>query len=330
MRFLLCALAVFAACSDSSTTNPAGGSSGVPNQNNTSSSGASGSSGSTKKDAGGATDDDDDDVADKDAGPQPPLGPANVRLMAANISTGSQSYDNGEGIRIFQGLKPDVVMIQEFNYGTKSETDIRKFVTDTFGADFQYFRETGGIPNGVISKYAITDSGHFASGAPDRGFAWAKITVPGTHALYAFSVHLRTSSSTVRDGEAKILTDKIKEMVPTGDFIAVGGDFNTDSRNENCLKTINAVVDAENSHATDGTNENTNANRGKPYDWMLASPNLVAHQVPTVIGENSFANGLVFDSRVYEPLADVAPVKKSDSAAPEMQHMAIVKDFHLE
>jgi hypothetical protein len=36
--------------------------------------------------------------------------------MAANLSSGNnQSYDPGEGARIFQGLKPDIVMIQELN-----------------------------------------------------------------------------------------------------------------------------------------------------------------------------------------------------------------------
>ena len=51
--------------------------------------------------------------------------------------------------------------------------------------------------------------------------------------------------------------------------------------------------------------------------------------MPVVIGENSFANGLVFDSRVYTPLSDVAPVVQSDSGATNMQHMAVIRDFRL-
>jgi len=35
----------------------------------------------------------------------------------------------------------------------------------------------------------------------------------------------------------------------------------------------------------------------------------------------------VFDSRVYTPLSDVAPVLSTDSAATNMQHMAVVRDF---
>jgi hypothetical protein len=38
---------------------------------------------------------------------------------------------------------------------------------------------------------------------------------------------------------------------------------------------------------------------------------------------------LVFDSRTYEPLAEVAPVKRGDSAGPNMQHMAVVRAFAI-
>lgn len=329
MRWLLlsaaAALLAAAACSDGARTSPSGGSSGVPNQNGGTSAGGT-SGGAQKPDAGPA--DDDDDTT-------PPPGPANVRIMAANISSGTkQSYDPGEGIRIFQGLKPDIVMIQEFNYGDKSDAAIRGFVTDTFGKDYSYFRESGAgfdIPNGVISKYAIADSGHIDSGQNNRGFAWAKIKVPGTRPLWAFSVHLATSSGD-QDPEAKVLVGEIKKMVAADDYVVIGGDFNTKTRNDACLKTMNGVVDAAGSHAADGSgDETTNSTRKYPYDWVLASPNLVTQQVPTVIGANTFAKGLVFDSRVYTPLADVAPVQQKDSTMEVgMQHMAIVKDFHLE
>jgi hypothetical protein len=48
-----------------------------------------------------------------------------------------------------------------------------------------------------------------------------------------------------------------------------------------------------------------------------------------VIGAASFAPGLVFDSRVYTPLSDVAPVVVGDSGASGMQHMAVIRDFAL-
>ena len=44
-----------------------------------------------------------------------------------------------------------------------------------------------------------------------------------------------------------------------------------------------------------------------------------------VFASHSFPKGLVFDSRVYTPLSDVAPVLQLDSG--NAQHMAVVKDF---
>ena len=83
-----------------------------------------------------------------------------IRTTAANITSGnSQSYE-GPGTRILQGLKPDVVMIQEFNVGNKTTAEFRSWVDTTFGTDFSYFRESSGaIPNGVISRWPIRQSG---------------------------------------------------------------------------------------------------------------------------------------------------------------------------
>src|SRR5689334_16517688 len=62
-------------------------------------------------------------------GEQSLTGTVRVRVMAGNLTSGNnQSYDPGEGIRIFQGTHPDVALVQEFNYGTNSATDIRHFV----------------------------------------------------------------------------------------------------------------------------------------------------------------------------------------------------------
>jgi len=47
------------------------------------------------------------------------------------------------------------------------------------------------------------------------------------------------------------------------------------------------------------------------------------------IGAASFLNGLVVDTRIYTPIADLAPALTGDSGAPSMQHMAVVRDFTL-
>ncbi len=268
-------------------------------------------------------------------GQAPPSGPADVRILAGNISSGNdQSYDPGEGIRMLQGLHPDIALLQETNYGTGTETDLRTFVTTAFGAEYTYFRESGGaisIPNAVVSRFPITESGRWADPkVQNRGFAWSKIAAPGVHPIWAVSVHFLTSNATDRDAEADALLAKLKEVVAEGDYVVIGGDLNTDSRTEPCLATLGGLVDAAGSHAEDHKhNENTNATRSKPYDWVFASPALAALQVPTVLGASNYPKGLVFDSRVYTPLAEVTPVKVGDSSALNMQHMPIVKDFHL-
>src|SRR5881628_1269526 len=82
-----------------------------------------------------------------------------VRIMAANLNGNTQSYQPF-AIRILQGLAPDVVAIQEFNYSNNAATDFRAFVDTAFGTNFVYFREpSGSIANGIISRYPIVAAG---------------------------------------------------------------------------------------------------------------------------------------------------------------------------
>ena len=252
--------------------------------------------------------------------------------MAANITSGNyQSYDLGHGIRIFQGVKPDVVMIQEFNYGSKSAADIRTFVDTAFGAGFHYAREAGtsGIPNGVISRWPIVASGEWDDPyVTNRDFAYARIDIPGPKDLWVVSVHLLTASASARSTEATNLVKFIKDNVPTGDYLAIGGDFNTDNRTEACLTTFSQVVVTSGPHPVDNLGDDgTNASRSKPYDHVLVDADLKGYQSATVIGSSSFANGLVVDTRVYTPIAELSPALTADSGAASMQHMAVVKDF---
>lgn len=256
-----------------------------------------------------------------------------LRIMAANITSGNyQSYDPGEGTRIFQGLDPDLVMIQEFNYGDNSSTAIRNWVTSTFGSSFSYYREAGAdIPNGVISRYPIIASGEWDDPyVSNRDFAWARIDIPGSKDLWAISLHLLTSSSTSRNNEAVSLKSFINTYVPAGDYLAIAGDLNTASRTETAITTLSSVVVTAAPYPVDNLgNSNTNSSRSKPYDWVLVDTDLEAVEVPVAIGSYQFQNGLVFDSRVYTPLADVAPVLYGDSGATNMQHMAVVRDFSI-
>jgi endonuclease/exonuclease/phosphatase family metal-dependent hydrolase len=258
-------------------------------------------------------------------------GTTRLRLMGANLTSGNnQSYDPGEGKRIFQGVNPDVVMIQEFNYGTNSAADIRSFVNAAFGASFSYFREAGAqIPNGIVSRYPILAAGEWDdTSVSNRDFAWARIDIPGPVDLWAVSVHLLTSSSSTRSTEAAQLVSLIKQNIPAGDFLVIGGDFNTGSRTEGCIGTLGQIVTTAGPYPADRNgNTNTNASRGNPYDWVLADADLNAYKTATIIGANSFTNGLVADTRVYSPIAEISPALASDSGATNMQHMGIVRDF---
>jgi endonuclease/exonuclease/phosphatase family metal-dependent hydrolase len=258
-------------------------------------------------------------------------GPTLIRLMGANITSGNgQSYDPGEGIRIFQGTHPDVAMIQEFNYGNNSATDIRSFVDTAFGPSFSYYRETGmQIPNGIISRWPIIQSGDWVdTQVSNRAFAWARIDVPGPKDLWVVSVHLLTSGSSVRNTEATNLSTFIKANVPAGDYLAIGGDFNSDTRSEALFTAFSSVVTTSGPYPADRNgNTNTNATRAKPYDHVLVDSDLRAYQTATVIGASSFSAGMVADTRVYSPISEISPAKSTDSGATNMQHMAIVKDF---
>lgn len=262
-------------------------------------------------------------------------GATRLRLVAANLTSGgAQSYDPGHGGRILAGLKPDVVMIQEFNYGTNSATDLQGWVTSTFGAGYTYFREPQpmDIPNGVISRYPILASGKWEdTESPNREFVWTRLDVPGTKDLWAVSVHFLTDdANNRRNNEATQLVGYINANVPAGDYLVIGGDLNTDVRNEAPLTTLGQVVNTSGPPPVDQAGDSdTNSTRTKPYDWVMLDPDLKARQVPVVIGANSFANGLVFDSRLYSPLADVAPAMMADSDATGMQHMAVVVDVSL-
>lgn len=290
-----------------------------------------------------------------------------VRAVAGNITSGNkQTYDPGHGIRIFQGLKPDVVMVQEFNYGSNSDSDIRSFVDKAFGSEFYYARgrNSGSIPNGVISRWPILDSGYWIGFSPStRDLDWAIIDLPGTRHLFVISVHLHTGGDKMAD--AIIVANKINEIKSdtthpycknNGCYFMVGGDMNGSSPVSNngfnkygdfnvskphpvgpCHKGEKGCEneDSDGYGSTDGTN----ASRKSQYDFVVPGIDLKPYQKPVVISNPEYTNkeliynnGLVFDSRGYTQTdlsVYFSPVQVNDSDASNMQHMAIVKDFYV-
>ena len=258
-----------------------------------------------------------------DAAPDAAQRPANAtRLMAANITSGSNQAYEDPGIRIFQGLLPDVVLVQEFNY---RQGTLRDLVDDAFGTKYSFYVEpTGAIPNGIVSRFPILDSGTWVDpSTTDRGFAWAYIDLPGATELFAVSLHLLTTGATQRDAEAQAVVSYVQANAPAGAYVAIGGDFNTDATTEAALVELaNVVVVSPPIPVDQEGNSNTSTNRNRPHDWLLASPSLDAQKVTVWVGSSLYPSGLVFDSRVYTPLAEVAPVLATDSASPGMQRDA--------
>ena len=258
-----------------------------------------------------------------------------LRVMAANITSGNyQSYETA-GIHIFQGLKPDLVAIQEFRYNaSSSDAQLRQLVDVAFGTNFSYYREPGyNIPNGIVSRWPILEAGSWDDPlVNDRGFAWARIDLPGTNDLYVVSVHLYSSgSATDRNTEATTIKNLIENNFPAGAWVIVGGDFNTGSRTESAVTTFQTFLSdrpVPTDNATPG-NPDTNEPRNKPYDYLLPAFSLTNYLTSVALPSRSFDNGLVFDSAVFTPLSDVPPVAVGDSHTTGMQHMPVIKDFLL-
>jgi endonuclease/exonuclease/phosphatase family metal-dependent hydrolase len=189
----------------------------------------------------------------------------------------------------------------------------------------------GDLPNGIVSRYPIVASGVWDDPqVANRDFFWARIDVPGPRDLVAISVHLLTSSATNRNAEAVALLAAMPAEVEADDLVVLGGDFNTDVREEAAIATLNDrfVTGAPWPVDTEGI-EHTSQNRSKPYDWVVGDVDLHARAITVVVGEQTFPSGLVVDTRTYEPLSDLAPALLGDSGATNMQHMAVVRDFAL-
>jgi endonuclease/exonuclease/phosphatase family metal-dependent hydrolase len=269
-----------------------------------------------------------------------------IRILTGNITSGNfSSYDPGEGNRIFQGLHPDIALIQEMNVGVSPNKNTaatyRAWVTANFGSTFSYYVEPtnagGDIPNGIVSRYPIIAAGEWDDTTmTNRDYVWAHINIPGDKDLWAVSVHISSGGgASQRNEEAGEIKSYIQTLVPAGDYLVLGGDFNTTSRTEACIGTLSTVVVTTGPFPVDQAGDgDTNNGRGSPYDWVMPDTDLNAVKTTLVIGSNSFPNGLVFDSRVYTPLSAVAPILATDSnstypngSMTNMQHMAVMRAF---
>ena len=249
-----------------------------------------------------------------------------VTIATANLSdNNSQAYED-PGIRILQGLQPDILAIQEFNYKSGNSQDL---VRRIFGPAYTFAREKGGarLPNGVISRYPIVAFGQWEDPyVGNRSLFWATVQIPGPKPLHVVSVHLVQNRAERRLPEARHLLELIRKQFPEDDYVVLCGDFNVNSRDSTALAALTKWFDDSAQPADQAGNKNTNANRNRPYDYVLPNPALAPHHVATKLGGQKFPAGLVFDSRLWNPLP---PPAEWEDTARDLQHLPVMKTFRI-
>lgn len=252
-------------------------------------------------------------------------------LMAANLSAQSDSCETviqDPAVRIFRGLAPDIVAIQEWN--VTNAGGYRAFVDDTFGTGFAYYVEQESsceMPNGIVSRWPIVASGEWPdSQVGNRDFAWATIDLPGGVDLHVVSVHLKadSDSASIRELQARALTNYMAQL-PADDYIALAGDLNIHDPSEACYQILSAYLNDTRQPVDRVGDRDTNIPRNERYDYVLPNDRLnELHATCTVAGV-SFPEGLVFESSQWSP--PPFPVLSGDSTAPLIQHLAVMKAF---
>lgn len=224
--------------------------------------------------------------------------PLTFRAVAANLTSdnkqtyspdnGNHSNPEGAGARILKALKPDIVMIQEFN----TTVPVRQWINKTFGEEFVFTQEKGmQIPNGIISRFPIIESGSWDDPVlNNREFAWAHLRLPEKRDLWVVSVHLHSKGESSRATQATALAKFIQENVPKEALLLVGGDLNTRTTVESCFKELAAVVVIPEKPPADQNGDiSTNRPRNRPYDWVLANPLLEKSAVPVKLADREFS-----------------------------------------
>jgi len=254
------------------------------------------------------------------------------KVMAANLS-GENGVYGERAHRIFEGLKPDIVAVQEWVLPKESH---REFVDRTLGADFHYYVElesSDGIPNGIISRWPILASGEWRDPIVlNRDFAWATIDLPGPRNLHVVSVHLKSGEETYaklgrwRQAETLIRCIRRAKWSPS-DYLVIAGDFNVVGRNEKAMRLLGQLVSTAREPVDQNGDKTTNIPRTQTYDYVLPNPEMEKQQVPLLVDRSAFPDGMVFDSRVWA--TPPAPIQSGDSSAEGMQHLAVIKAFLL-
>ncbi len=304
-----------------------------------------------------------DDAGIDDAGTIDGGSVQRIRVMAANLTAGNNQNYNvppgdvtpGPGPRIMLGAHPDVVMVQEFRVGADNDAGILAFAESILGPGASVCREiiegAGDIPNGIMSRYPILECGEWQdSRLTNRDYAYARIDIPGPIDLWAISVHLHTTFGS-RVIEGTELRDNVLNNIPGGDYVVLGGDFNTDTSDplaEPIFTVLDDVFVVQPQPSDQFGNSGTNTNRllvladggldpmrNKPYDWVVGNADFTALEVPVVLTDGTttytLPHGFIIDTRVFDAgtIGLIAPALLGDSAAVNMQHMGVIRDFDV-
>jgi endonuclease/exonuclease/phosphatase family metal-dependent hydrolase len=276
-----------------------------------------------------------DAASDTVADTTPPEGTVRLRIMAGNLTSGSFQRWQDPGLRMVQTLAPDIAILQELNFNNSGASfgTFTEFIDLGFGDGFSGVAGVGSLPNGVVSRYPILESGTWDDPEiTNREFEWARIDIPGDVDLWTVSVHFKSGSSDSgrRTAEAVALVALLDANVPEADYVVMAGDLNTQTNMEPSLMTLGTYFETgEPRPADQDGNENTNSNRTKPYDWVLADEELDVHMIDTIYSGQVFPGGFILDTRVYSPASGMLPALPADAEVFQMQHMGVIRDFAI-
>lgn len=259
------------------------------------------------------------------AAPAPADNPATFTVASANLSDNTTQTYGESGIRILQALKPDIVAIQEFNYPDGPAALVEKI----FGRGYFFVRESAEVrlPNGIISRWPIRAWGQWPDPhVNDRRFVWASVELPGSNVLHVISAHLAQKPPRKQLAQAHLLRKYIRRQFPPDEFIVLCGDFNLDRRDSPVLTLLAADFDLRRPPADQEGNTLTSVARTRPYDFVLPNHALAAWEVPTKLGGLIFPDGLVFDTRLWNP---PPPPAEWEDTSRNLQHLPVMKTFRI-
>ena len=261
-----------------------------------------------------------------------------IKVMTANISHTLPFPRYGDKARhIFQGLKPDVVLAQEFTVQSGTR---REYIDAAFGTGFDW--SCSDDSNAVISRWDIQSHGQWVDPAfvnINRWFAWAVIDLPGDKDLQVISIHLKAGSTSSdvsrRLQAAEALKDHVRASFDDGQYIIIGGDTNAQGLGEAVLQKLDEFLDVFDHRPADRNgNMTTNEVRSKYIDWIMPNHLLDERHVPLYVGQvdtsfRRYTEGIVFDSWVFHTIADLPPILYGDSHGEYMGHLAVMKAFQI-